>query len=101
MKKLYVGNLSVETDQDDLLKLFSRKGVVVSADLVCDQWKKSSGYGFVEMENQDDADKAIESLDGTEFKGRHIRVKKASKEAPPPGMKKVSIKKKPRPGPDA
>lgn len=83
MIRLYVGNLSVQISQDDLTNLFSKRGEIISVSLVCDKHNQSLGYGFVEMEDREDAQKAIESLDGLEYKGRHIRVKEAAKDVIP------------------
>ncbi|MCB0339622.1 MAG: RNA-binding protein [Bdellovibrionales bacterium] len=78
MKKLYVGNLSYQTQEDDLQEVFAKFGEVASVTIIRDKFDNSSkGFGFVEMKNPEDADAAIEGLDGTEVNGREIRVSEA------------------------
>ncbi|MDO5577457.1 MAG: RNA-binding protein [Fibrobacter sp.] len=73
--KLYVGNLSWGTTEDSLRELFSQYGEVHSASIIRDhQTARSRGFGFVEMEN---AENAIRSLNGTVFQGRSIKVSEA------------------------
>jgi RNA recognition motif-containing protein len=73
--KLFVGKLSFNTTDESLLALFADYGKVVSARVATDRdSNKSKGFGFVEMENADDAQKAIEALDGKEFESRTIVV---------------------------
>jgi len=77
-KKLYVGNMNYSTDDASLKDLFSNYGNVFSAKVIIDRTTgKSKGFGFVEMENDDDAKKAIDSLNGKEFMGRNLRVNEA------------------------
>ena len=77
--KLYVGNLSFETTDQDLEVLFSDSGSVQSVNLIKDTYTgKTKGFGFVEMKNQQEAAKAIESLDNREFKGRNLKVNLAN-----------------------
>ncbi len=72
---LYVGNLSYNVAEKDLEDLFSAYGEVVSANVITDrQTGRPRGFGFVEMKSQEDAQKAIESLDGKEFMGRNLTV---------------------------
>ena len=67
-KRLYVGNLSWGTTEDSLKNLFSQFGKVDSASIITDrQTGRSRGFGFVEMEN---ADEAVHKLNGKEFQGR-------------------------------
>jgi RNA recognition motif-containing protein len=76
-KKIYVGNLSFQTNDDGLRNLFSQHGEVLSASVVNDrETGRSRGFGFVEMEASS-ATAAIESLDQTEFEGRNLRVSEA------------------------
>lgn len=76
--KLYVGNLSFQTSSQDLEDLFAGIGSVESASVVEDrETGRSRGFGFVEMTNQADAEKAIADLDGQEFAGRNIKVNEA------------------------
>jgi RNA recognition motif-containing protein len=74
-KKIYVGSLSYDTTEDTLNSLFAAIGPVVSAMIIKDKFTgHSKGFGFVEMENDDDVAKAIEALNGKEVDGRPIRV---------------------------
>ena len=77
-KKLYVGNLAYSVTNEDLKDLFSQSGTVESVAVVSDKFSgQSKGFGFVEMENAAGADAAMKALDGTEFKGRNIKVNEA------------------------
>jgi RNA recognition motif-containing protein len=77
-KKLYVGNLSYNTVEDDLREAFSKLGEVVSATLIVDQASgRSKGFGFVEMSSDEDAAKAITAMNGTMFMDRTITVNEA------------------------
>jgi RNA recognition motif-containing protein len=72
-KNLYVGNLSFQTTADDLLQAFGQYGTVTRAQIIEDrETGRSRGFGFVEM--SDGADKAIESLNGSQFQGRTLTV---------------------------
>jgi RNA recognition motif-containing protein len=73
--KLYVGNLSYSTTEDDLRDLFSQAGSVKSVSLIKDrETGRSKGFAFVEMETSDDAQKAIDQLHGTQFQTRTLTV---------------------------
>src|SRR3990172_5390696 len=75
-KKLYVGNLSYNTHEEDLREEFSKIGEVLSATLIVDQASgRSKGFGFVEMASDEDA--AITTLNGTSFMERTITVNEA------------------------
>lgn len=77
-KKLYVGNLSYSTTEEDLRETFSKIGEVSSATLIIDQTNgRSKGFGFVEMASDEDAAKAISSLNGTSLFDRTITVNEA------------------------
>ena len=77
-KKLYVGNLSYSTTEDDLRDAFAKIGEVLSATLIIDQTNgRSKGFGFVEMATDDDAAKAISALNGTQLFDRTITVNEA------------------------
>lgn len=77
-KKLYVGNLSYGTTNEVLNQMFSEFGVVKSAEVIMDNFSgRSKGFGFVEMENDQEAALAIEKLDGKEVDGRTIKVNEA------------------------
>lgn len=73
-KKLFVGNLDFDVKDIELEELFKTVGKVKTADIVRFFDKKSKGFGFVEMETEADAKKAIEKLNGTEYKERTIIV---------------------------
>ncbi len=74
-KKLYVGGLSYSVTDEQLQELFSAHGTVESAKIITDKFTDSSrGFGFVEMGTQQEAEKAIEVLNGTEQYGRTLTV---------------------------
>lgn len=76
--KLYVGNLSFNTSNQDLLDLFGGVGPVTSANIIEDrETGRSRGFGFVEMENQSDGETAISQLNGKEVDGRTLKVNEA------------------------
>lgn len=75
---IYVGNLSPDVNDEDLKSLFSEHGHVSSAKVIRDNYSQESrGFGFVEMANQDEAKKALESLNSLELKGNKIVVNEA------------------------
>ncbi|OGK23550.1 hypothetical protein A2954_02540 [Candidatus Roizmanbacteria bacterium RIFCSPLOWO2_01_FULL_37_12] len=77
-KKLYVGNLLYEVTEDDLKALFGAAGTVVSAAVIRYQdTGRSKGFGFVEMETEEMAQKAIDTLNGQDHKGRKLVVSEA------------------------
>jgi len=77
-KRLYVGNLSYQTADADLQELFAGAGAVRSAQVVQDRdTGRSKGFGFVEMENEGDAMKAITQFDGFMLHQRQIKVNEA------------------------
>ncbi|MFN4314988.1 MAG: RNA recognition motif domain-containing protein [Chitinophagaceae bacterium] len=72
---IYVGNLSWNLKDQDLLNLFATHGEVSSAKIVLDKFtNRSKGFGFVEMPNDDQAQAAISALNGAEVDGRNIVV---------------------------
>ena len=76
--RLYVGNLPFSVTEQDLEQLFSQSGQVDSANVVTDRdTGRSRGFGFVEMETQEAADAAIQSLNGYELSGRALTVNEA------------------------
>ncbi|MBI3232057.1 MAG: RNA-binding protein [Candidatus Doudnabacteria bacterium] len=77
-KKLYVGNLPWSATNDDLSQLFGQHGAVISASVLTDKMTgRSRGFGFVEMENDADADAAIAALNGQDYQGRKMVVNEA------------------------
>lgn len=75
---IYVGNLSFEVSEDDLTATFAEYGPVKRVQLPTDrETGRKRGFGFVEMENDSDEQKAIDELDGAEWMGRALRVNKA------------------------
>lgn len=77
-KKLYVGNLSYSTTEDDIRDAFAKFGEVTSAKLIIDQMSgRSKGFGFVEMSSDEDAEKAIAGLNGTVLHERTLTVNEA------------------------
>ena len=77
-QKLYVGNLSYSTTDQELQDLFAQHGTVQSANVVTDRYTgRSRGFGFVEMGSGEEAKQAIEALNGTEFQGRNLVVNEA------------------------
>lgn len=76
--KLYIGNLSYQTTEDDLRSHFEQAGAVTSCDLILDKFtSKSRGFAFVEMGSQEDADNATSTLNGKELDGRALVVNEA------------------------
>ena len=75
-KKLYVGNLTYDTTEDDLVELFQSYGEVLSAQIIIDrETNRSRGFGFVEM--AEGAEAAAEGLNGQDFRGRNLTVNEA------------------------
>ena len=76
-KKIYVGNLSFRTTEDELTDLFGQVGPVESASIITDRdTGRSKGFGFVAMAD-DDAEKAIAAFNGKDFGGRALTVNEA------------------------
>ena len=81
---LYVGNLAYNVTEDDLKSLFSEYGEVASVNIVKERFSgQSKGFGFVEMPNNSEADKAIKALNGSKVKEQSIKISQAK----PPGKK--------------
>jgi len=77
-KKLYVGNLSYDTTDNDLQNLFVPHGTVQSAQVIMDRDAgRSKGFGFVEMDSGEHAQAAITALNGKEVNGRALTVNEA------------------------
>lgn len=73
--KLFVGNLSYDLTEDQLKEAFEQIGPVVSVAIISDKFTgRSKGYGFVEMENEEAANEAVKTLDGSELGGRPMHV---------------------------
>lgn len=82
-KKLYCGNLSYNVRSSDLEQLFAQYGNVVSAQVIEDrETGRSKGFGFVEMSSADEAEAAINALNGTEHEGRSLNVNEARPREP-------------------
>src|SRR5213594_712695 len=87
-KKLFVGNLAYTVTEDDLRDLFAPIGGCDSVSLVLDRVTgQSRGFGFVTMTNADAAERAKKQLDGTDLKGRRVRIDDANDQSgrPPRG----------------
>jgi RNA recognition motif-containing protein len=77
-KKLYCGNLSYNTTSSDLDQMFSEFGTVKSADVIMDRdTGRSKGFGFVEMNSDQEAQAAIDAINGKEHDGRTLTVNEA------------------------
>src|SRR3989337_2621282 len=79
-KKLYVGNLPYKADEEALREIFSAVGEVESVKVITDETGRSKGFGFVEMSDED-AEKAITTLNGSALMGRSIVVNEARPQA--------------------
>jgi cold-inducible RNA-binding protein len=76
--KLYVGNLSYNTTEDELRELFAAYGTVNSANIISDRdTGRPKGFGFVEMSTEQEAQAAISGLNSREIDGRQIKVNEA------------------------
>lgn len=85
-KKLYVGNLPYSVDDSALQEEFGKFGSVSSAKVITDrETGRSKGFGFVEMDSDDEANTAIEKLNGFSMGGREINVSEARPQAPREG----------------
>ena len=74
-KKIYVGGLAYSVTDDQLRGLFEAYGTVESANVITDKFTdRSRGFGFVEMGTQQEAEKAIEAMNGIEHEGRTLTV---------------------------
>ncbi len=77
-KKLYVGGLPYSVTEDKLQEIFSAHGTVESARVITDRFTgRSRGFGFVEMSNEEEAQTAIDSLNGSDLDGRSLTVNEA------------------------
>jgi cold-inducible RNA-binding protein len=83
--KLYVGGIPYNSQEDSLKEYFGQAGNVLSAVIIMDKMTgRSKGFGFVEMETKEDADKAIEMFNDKEFEGRKLTVNEARPMEPRP-----------------
>jgi RNA recognition motif-containing protein len=75
---IYAGNLSFDVTEEDLQKAFESYGTVATVNLIKDRFSgESKGFGFIEMASKEEAKAAIDGLNGTEIKGKNIRVNEA------------------------
>ena len=75
---IYVGNIAWSMTEDELNSLFSEFGAVSSAKIITDKYSgRSKGFGFVEMDNDAEAEAAIEALNDSDQNGRNLRVNQA------------------------
>lgn len=73
--KIYIGNMSYNTTEDEVRELFAAHGEVTSVTMITDAYTgQSKGFGFVEMPKQSEAERAIKALDGSTVKGRNLKV---------------------------
>ena len=78
MKNIYVGNISYSATEDNIKELFEQHGKVNSVKIIIDRYtQRSKGFGFVEMEDENEADEAINAINGFEFLGRNLKVNEA------------------------
>jgi RNA recognition motif-containing protein len=85
-KKLYVGNLTYNVNESDLEALFSQFGSVQSAQIIVDRdTNRSKGFGFVEMGTDQEAQAAIQGLNGRDHDGRNLTVNEAKPREPRSG----------------
>ncbi len=84
--KLYVGGLPYEITDDRLQEIFSAHGTVESSRVITDrETGRSRGFGFVEMSSQEEAQTAIDKLNGTDLEGRSLTVNEAKPREPRTG----------------
>jgi RNA recognition motif-containing protein len=75
---IYVGNLDYKVNESELESLFSEYGTVSSVKIISEKYNgRSKGFGFVEMENKNEANKAVSGLNGSSLKSRDITVNEA------------------------
>jgi len=85
-QKIYVGNLPWATTSADLESMFGEHGAVTNAEVIMDRATgRSRGFGFVQMSDDNEADNAINSLNGQDMNGRPLVVNEARERAPRPG----------------
>jgi len=75
---IYVGNLNYSLQEEELKEAFAEYGEVASVKIIKDKVTgRSKGFGFIEMDNDDEANNAIQELNGVEVKGRSLKVNQA------------------------
>lgn len=85
-RKLYVGNLSFATTEEELREYFSQAGTPDSVAIIIDRMTgRSRGFAFVEMATDEEASHAVETLDGKELKGRPLKINEARGREPRSG----------------
>ena len=85
-KKLFIGNLPFAITAESLKEIFGQHGSVVSANVIIDRVSgRSKGFGFVEMGTEEEAQAAMNALNGTEMEGRKVAVSEAKGEQRKPG----------------
>ncbi len=85
MTNIYVGNLSFRATEDDLRNTFSAHGEVASVNIITDrETGRSRGFAFVEMPNSEEANSAIDAINGQEIAGRGVTVNEARPRAERP-----------------
>ena len=85
---MYIGNLPYNVSEDELREMFSEFGTVDSIKLITDKFSgQSKGFGFIEMSNNSEADKAIKALNKSNVKGRDIKVNQAEPQGKRPQRK--------------
>ena len=83
MKNIFVGNLAFTTTEEQLRNIFEQFGTVDRAAILTDRdTGKSRGFGFVEMPNAEEAERAINGLNGSDFMGRELNVNEARPKPP-------------------
>lgn len=82
--KIYVGNLSYDVTNTDLQEVFASYGQVISSNVIRDRYSgESRGFGFVELADKEQGEAAIRELEGTELKGRKMKVSEAQQKPRP------------------
>lgn len=76
--KLYIGNLSFECTEQEVVNVFSEMGIVGDVSLVKDDQGRNRGFGFVTMRTKEGGEKAIQELDGKQVMGRNIAVRESN-----------------------
>ena len=75
---IYIGNLHYNVNEEELKEIFKEYGEVLSVTIITDKYTgRSKGFGFIEMLNDEEANKAIDNLNGTEIHGRKVIINQA------------------------